>query len=110
VVSDQHCTPSYTADVAAAAAALIATAKYGLYHVTNAGATTWYDLAKAVFELAGVTADLTPIPSAGYPTPAKRPGYSVLSLDALKEVRVAEPRPWRAAVAAYLEERHTKKQ
>src|SRR3954451_22974680 len=51
VVDDQHCTPSYTADVAAAAAALIATGRYGLYHVTNSGATTWYELAKAASEL-----------------------------------------------------------
>jgi dTDP-4-dehydrorhamnose reductase len=105
VVDDQHCTPSYTADVAAAAVALIGTGRYGLYHVTNAGATTWYELAKAAFELAGVTADLTPIPSSGYPTPARRPGYSVLSLDALAAAGVREPRPWRDAVAAYLEER-----
>src|SRR5207302_1177146 len=46
VVDDQHCTPSYTADVAAAAAALVTTGRYGLYHVTNSGATTWYGLAK----------------------------------------------------------------
>ncbi len=108
VVNDQHCTPSYTADVAAAAAALIATDKYGLYHVTNSGATTWYELAKAVFELAGVKADLTPIPSSGYPTPARRPGYSVLSLDALAASGVPPPRPWRDAVAAYLAERERK--
>ncbi len=105
VVNDQHCTPSYTADVAAAAVALIATDRYGLYHVTNSGATTWHDLAKAVFELAGVKVDLTPIPSSEYPTPARRPGYSVLSLDALVAAGVSEPRPWRAAVAAYLNEK-----
>jgi dTDP-4-dehydrorhamnose reductase len=108
VVNDQHCTPSYTADVAAAAVALMATDKYGLYHVTNSGATTWYELAKAVFEVAGVTADLSPIPSAGYPTPARRPGYSVLSLDGLAAAGVPEPRPWRDAVAAYLQERRSK--
>ena len=108
VVDDQHCTPSYTADVAAAAISLIGTDKYGLYHVTNGGATTWYDLARAVFEIAGTKADLTPISSSGYPTPARRPGYSVLSLEALTAVGVPEPRPWREAVAAYLEERRRK--
>jgi dTDP-4-dehydrorhamnose reductase len=105
VVADQHCTPSYTADVAEAAAALIATGRYGLYHVTNSGATTWYELARTVFELSGVTADLTPIPTSGYPTPARRPGYSVLALDALAAAGVPAPRPWRAAVGAYLDER-----
>jgi dTDP-4-dehydrorhamnose reductase len=105
VVDDQHCTPSYTADVAAAAVALMATNKYGLYHVTNSGATTWYKLAKAVFELAEVKADLSPIASSGYPTPAQRPGYSVLSLVALEEAGVPQPRPWKDAVTAYLAER-----
>ncbi|HTK75630.1 MAG TPA: dTDP-4-dehydrorhamnose reductase [Gemmataceae bacterium] len=108
VVNDQHCTPSYTADVAVATANLIATGKYGLYHVTNAGATTWYELAKAAFEVAGVKADLTPIPTSDYPTPARRPLYSVLALDALAEAGVPTPRPWRDAVAEYLRERKTR--
>jgi dTDP-4-dehydrorhamnose reductase len=105
VVDDQHCTPSYTADVAAATVALIASGKYGLYHVTNGGATTWYELARTALELAGVKADVSPIPSSGYPTPARRPGYSVLSLEGLATAGVTEPRPWREAVTAYLEER-----
>jgi dTDP-4-dehydrorhamnose reductase len=105
VVNDQHCTPSYTADVAAAAVALIGTGNYGLYHVTNSGATTWFELAKAALDLSGVKAEITPIPSSGYPTPARRPGYSVLSLDALAAAGVPEPRPWRDALAAYLKEK-----
>jgi dTDP-4-dehydrorhamnose reductase len=109
VVNDQHCTPSYTADVAAAAIGLIATGRYGLYHITNSGATTWHDLAKTVFELVHVKADLTPIPSSGYPTPARRPGYSVLALDALAAAGVPPPRPWQAAVEAYLVERSQKR-
>jgi len=108
VVNDQYCTPSYTGDVAAATAALIETGQYGLYHVTNAGATTWYEVAKAAFELSGVKADLTPIPTSEYPTPARRPPYSVLSLDALTAAGVPTPRPWRDAVAAYLDEQSTR--
>jgi dTDP-4-dehydrorhamnose reductase len=109
VVNDQHCTPSYTADVAAATAALVRTGRYGVYHVTNGGATTWYELARAVFEVSGVAADLTPIPTAGYPTPARRPAYSVLALDELAAAGVPTPRPWREAVAAYMGERKNKK-
>jgi dTDP-4-dehydrorhamnose reductase len=109
VVNDQHCTPSYTADVAAATAALVRTGQYGLYHVTNGGATTWYELGRAVFEVSGVPADLTPIPTAEYPTPARRPAYSVLALDELAAAGVPTPRPWREAVAAYLEERKEKR-
>lgn len=105
VVADQHCTPSYTKDVAAATVALIATARYGLYHVTNAGATTWFEFARAIFELAGVRADLSPTTTRDYAAAARRPGYSVLECRALEAVGVALPRPWREALAAYLDER-----
>jgi dTDP-4-dehydrorhamnose reductase len=102
VVNDQTCTPSYTVDVAAAAAALIGTGRYGLYHLTNAGATTWHDFARTIFEMSGVAADLTPITSAEFKRPARRPAYSVLAS--------GRPplRPWREALAAYLEERKRK--
>jgi dTDP-4-dehydrorhamnose reductase len=108
VVNDQICTPSYTVDVAAATVALMATGRHGLYHVTNARSCSWYELAHTVFELSGTPADLTPIPSREYPTPARRPGYSVLSLEAIEAAGVAVPRPWREAVAAYLLERRNK--
>jgi dTDP-4-dehydrorhamnose reductase len=105
VVNDQRCTPSYTKDVAAAVAALIERGARGLYHVTNAGDCSWYELAAEVFRVAGVAADLTPIPTSEYPTAARRPGYSVLATDKLAAAGVPRPRPWREAVAAYLEER-----
>jgi dTDP-4-dehydrorhamnose reductase len=105
VVADQTCTPSYTVDVATAAAALIATGRYGLYHLTNAGATTWHDFARTIFELAEVRAELAPVPSRDYPRPARRPGYSVLAMAAYEALGLPPPRPWREALAAYLEER-----
>jgi dTDP-4-dehydrorhamnose reductase len=105
VVNDQFCTPSYTKDVAAAIVGLIATGANGLFHATNAGATTWHELAAETFRLAGVTADLTPIPTRERNDPARRPPYSVLSTAKLATVGVAPPRPWREALAAYLEER-----
>lgn len=109
VVNDQHCTPSYTVDVASATAALIATGRHGLFHVTNSGATTWYEVAMTAIELAGLTADISPIPTTDYPTPARRPMYSVLNLDELGHAGVAAPRPWREALAAYIEERKQKR-
>lgn len=109
VVADQHCTPSYTVDVADCAVQLISTNEFGLYHVTNSGATTWHDVARAAFELSGMSADLTPIATAEYPTPARRPTYSVLSLGKLQTIGVPTPRPWRDAIAAYLDERRHKK-
>lgn len=105
VVADQHCTPSYTVDVATATAALIARGASGLFHVTSAGSCTWHDLAAETFRLAGVAADLTPITSAQFGAPARRPPFSVLSNAKLAAAGVATPREWRAALAAYLAER-----
>lgn len=109
VVNDQRCTPSYTADVAATAAALVAAGRHGLFHLTNSGATTWCELARTAIELAGLTAKVTPIPTAEYPTAARRPPYSVLALDELHHAGVPPPRPWRDALAAYFEERKHKR-
>lgn len=109
VVNDQHCTPSYTADVAATAVALIATGRHGLFHVTNSGATTWCELARTAIELAGLSAVVTPITTAEYPTAARRPPYSVLALDELHQAGVPAPRSWRDALAAYIEERRHKR-
>jgi dTDP-4-dehydrorhamnose reductase len=108
VVNDQHCTPSYTADVADATAALIRTGAGGLFHVTSGGVCTWYELAAEVFRRAGVRADLTPITSGQFGAPARRPPFSVLSNTKLASVGVPAPRPWPEALAAYLVERTTR--
>ena len=105
VVNDQRCTPSYTADVAEAIAALIRANAGGLYHVTNAGSCTWYEFAAEIFRHAGVAAELTPITSAQFGAPAPRPPYSVLSNAKLAAAGITPPRPWQDALAAYLAER-----
>lgn len=109
VVADQTLTPSYTADVAAASAALVQTDRYGLYHLTNRGACSWFEFAGAIFELAGTNADLGPTTSQAYAAPAPRPGYSVLANTAYDALGLPPPRPWREALAAYLEERRARK-
>lgn len=109
VVADQVCTPSYTPDVAAATAALLQTGQLGLYHLTNAGACSWHEFAAAIFELAGVRADLTAITSAEYGAAARRPAYSVLAREAYEGLGLPPLRPWPEALAAYLEERRHKK-
>jgi dTDP-4-dehydrorhamnose reductase len=108
VVDDQICTPSYTVDVAETTLALLKKDQPGLYHVTNSGSCTWHELARTIFELSGIQANLTPIPSSDYPTPARRPAYSVLDHAALRALAIPSPRPWREALAAYLRERQRK--
>lgn len=108
VVADQVCTPTYAADLANAVLGLIATKRYGLYHLTNNGACSWYEFARAIFELGGIRADLTPIPSTDYPAPARRPFYSVLDTSLYESLHVSPLRPWRTALEGYLEERQEK--
>jgi dTDP-4-dehydrorhamnose reductase len=108
VVADQVCTPSYTADVAAATGELVQTTAYGLYHLTNAGCCSWYEFARTVFQLAIVQADLCPISSQEYGAAARRPTYSVLAQAAYTAIGRPLLRPWQEALAAYLRERQTR--
>lgn len=105
VVDDQVCTPSYTVDVASAVAPLLETSQYGLFHLTSAGSCSWYEFARTIFELQGMRADLTPIRSSEYAAAARRPAYSVLDNSAREELGLPPLRPWRDALAAYLQER-----
>ena len=106
VVSDQTLTPTYTGALAPRIKALIGTGQYGLYHMTCEGECSWYDFARAIFELSGLTPNLSPTTSDIYRTPAKRPRYSVLENENLKSATAVPPMPfWRDALKEYLEER-----
>jgi dTDP-4-dehydrorhamnose reductase len=105
VVTDQICTPSYTADIAAATTDLVQTGQYGLYHLTNAGSCSWYEFARTIFELANIQADLSPIRSQERKAAARRPRYSVLAMNGFQTLNLAAPRHWREALAVYLRER-----
>lgn len=80
VVNDQTGTPTNAVDLAQTLVAIIKSGKnaYGIYNFSNEGSCTWYDFAKAIFEVNNITINLQPIPTSAYPTPAKRPEYSVL--------------------------------
>lgn len=101
VVEDQHCTPSYVPHVAAAILTLIDRGATGIFHVTNAGATTWHGFAARLLEAAGVATPLEPIPSSAFPLPAPRPPYSVLDLSRLQSAGVEMP-DWGDGVAEYV--------
>ena len=104
VVNDQHCTPSYALDVAAAIIDLLHADAHGTYHVVNAGACTWFEFAREIFAAAGLDPSLTPITTADFPTPAKRPPYSVLATERMVAARGRPLRGWQTAVRAYLAE------
>lgn len=101
VVSDQVGTPTHAASLARAILALLATPARGILHWTDAGVASWYDFAVAISEeaasrglLPGAT-PVIPIRTADYPTPARRPGWSVLDCTATHAL-VGLPRHWRA--------------
>jgi dTDP-4-dehydrorhamnose reductase len=101
VVGDQVCTPTSTVDLVGLTLGLLKSGAEGLFHVTNDGSCTWYEFAKAIFELARIDAKLTAITSAEFGAAARRPPYSVLSTAQLRSLGCA-PRPWREALAEYL--------
>jgi len=80
VVNDQFGTPTNANDLAEAILKIIISEKkeYGLYHFSNLGEITWYEFAKAIFDLTNTNIKLTPISTAEYKTKALRPKYSVL--------------------------------
>ncbi|MBD3890629.1 dTDP-4-dehydrorhamnose reductase [Olleya marilimosa] len=80
VVNDQFGTPTNANDLSEAILKIIISEKkeYGLYHFSNLGETTWYEFAKAIFDLTNTNIKLTPISTEQYKTKALRPKYSVL--------------------------------
>lgn len=81
VVCDQVGSPTNAQDLASAILQIIPQLKnkeVEVYHYSNAGVCSWYDFAKAIFEIKKIDCKVNPIPSEAYPTPVKRPYYSVL--------------------------------
>jgi len=101
VVTDQLGQPSWTLDLARTIVRLLeADAPAGVYHGTNAGQASWFELARAVFELAGLDPErVLPTDSASFVRPAPRPAYSVLGHEAWGRAGLPAPRPWREALA-----------
>lgn len=102
VVDDQLGQPTWTVDVAARLCAMAdAGLPAGTYHATASGWTTWYGLARRVFELGGHDPDrVRPTTSDRFPRPAPRPAYSVLSHDGWAGTGLDRPRDWQAALDA----------
>ena len=96
VVNDQTGTPTHAVDLARAIMTIITSGikQYGVYHYSNEGETTWYGFADKIFEVNAIDIDLKPIPTEAYPTPAKRPAYSVLDKSKIKKVFGIEISNW----------------
>ena len=111
VVADQIGSPTWTGDLAAAVSQIIPQIKpeiFGTYQYTNSGVCSWYDFAIAIFEEAeklGFTLKVQrviPITTAEYPTPAKRPAFSVLSTVKISAILGTYPPHWRQGLRQML--------
>ena len=102
VVNDQFGQPTWTSDLAAQIVYLLdADAPAGIYHGTNAGKTSWFDFARAIFASAGLDPErVLPTDAAGFVRPAPRPAYSVLGHDAWRAAGLEPMRPWQEALTA----------
>lgn len=88
VVFDQVGTPTFAGDLADTIAHIINTGqtnKTGIYHFSNEGVCSWYDFAKMICKLSGNTCDISPCYSEEFPSPVKRPHFSVLDKRKIKE-------------------------
>ena len=98
IVNDQFGSPTYAKDLAEKVKKLIESHQpSGIYHITNSGACNWYEFALKIFELADLKPNVKPVKSEEFPTPAKRPTYSMLV-----NTKLSPMRKWEEALRDYL--------
>ncbi|HVZ98404.1 MAG TPA: dTDP-4-dehydrorhamnose reductase [Chitinophagaceae bacterium] len=100
VVNDQVGCPTYAADIASVIMKLIGRMENGSHYsgivnFCDSGITTWYEFAVAIKEYVNSSCDISPVPSSQYPTPAKRPHYSVLDTAKIKKMLGTEIPSWK---------------
>jgi len=105
VVNDQSGSPTYAADLAKALLTIIEKDQWvpGIYHYANKAVITWYEFAVAIRDLCGFNCKVNPIDTSQYPTPAVRPGYSVLSTDKFSDTFGIEMHDWKMSLEKCLQ-------
>lgn len=109
IVADQKGRPTYAKDLAIATMKMIESlhagkTMNGVYHYANTGETTWFDFAAKIKAIAGLTCALNPIETKDFPTPAKRPAYSVLDTSKIEEALSLSIPHWEDALANCMKE------
>lgn len=105
VVDDEFVSPTPTSDIARQLVTLSQTAEYGLFHATTEGSCSWYEFARAIFELSGSKVRLERARPGEFPAKVARPKYSVLENRALKQKSLNVFTPWEQGLANYLASR-----
>jgi dTDP-4-dehydrorhamnose reductase len=100
VVFDQVGTPTYAADLAAVILEIMNNENFvpGIYHYSNEGVASWFDFATAIFDISGVKCKVNPVLSDQFPTPAKRPHFSVLNKSKIRDTFGIEIPYWRESL------------
>lgn len=100
VVSDQIGTPTYAVDLAEVLLKIITskTKNFGIYNFSNEGQCSWYEFAQEIFLQKEISIDLQAIPTKSYPTPAKRPAYSVLDKSKIKTTFGVNIKDWKTSL------------
>ena len=109
IVADQKGRPTYAKDLAKATLQMIEAMNVGktingVYHFANTGETTWFDFAAKIKAIAGLTCALNPIETKDFPTPAKRPAYSVLDTSNIEQALSLSIPHWEDALASCMKE------
>jgi dTDP-4-dehydrorhamnose reductase len=105
VVNDQVFSPTYTKDLARKIVQLVTTDYYGIFHITNKGACSWYEFTREILKLVGLKTPVIPITSDEYPQKARRPRYSVLDNYHLRLLGMDDMRSWQEALKDYIKEK-----
>lgn len=97
IIADQIGSPTYAVDLAGAVLDIIASGKdnYGIYHYSNEGSISWFDFAKAIFDISETQVKVNAIPTSAYPTKAARPKFSVMDKSKIKGAFGIEVPYWR---------------
>ena len=100
VVADQVGSPTYAHDLAEAILQIISSGKWveGIYHFTNNGVISWFDFANEIKNLTSLDCKVNPIPTEKYPTPAKRPKYSVLDKTKIQQTFGIKLKDWKESL------------
>jgi len=106
VVNDQVGSPTWAADLANATMHIIAAGNWkpGIYHYSNKGSISWYEFALAIKEQMGSACVINPIPTSQYPTPAKRPSFSLLDTTSIQSAYALTIPHWKESLLACLKE------
>jgi len=112
VVADQKGSPTWARDLGAAILTIVGTPRAiaGIYHFTDEGEISWYEFAREIYAqgqelgLIGHECDIRPLTTPEYPTKAKRPAYSVLSKEKIKNTFGVSVPQWQESLSRYLEE------